>query len=395
MWIAATRRRVVPGVMVASAVCFALANLGSAMVEASGLTIELKDVASDRVERQRAAALGALPLPGTPDLANRSERLAAKGLKIGDALFIRIFKSESELEVWMRKESGEFVLFETYPICHWSGTLGPKVEEGDKQNPEGFYTVTRQQLHLVGRWPRSLNLGFPNPFDKALGRTGSYILVHGGCTSVGCFAMTNAVVAEIYDLAEAALKKGQGHLHVHAFPFRMTEENLARHTESPWYQFWSNLKEGYDAFEQTRVPPRIGVCSSRYSVKAIGPEEGPSSSPLAVCGGTLAAIREMVRSGRSATLRQASTRPSSQPSSRTSALPVPSPQSTSPQVSARTVPLPGRSALGGPVPEVSAGPEVGGTCQIGLASCRKWTSMRQRAAVSISPIRKRVRSATR
>lgn len=342
--IAAAACRVATALLMAG-VLLAVPRFGSAAVQASGLTIELKDVASDRVERQRAAALGALPLPGTPDLSNRAERLAAKGLKIGDQVFIRIFKSESELEVWMRKESGEFILFETYPICHWSGTLGPKVEEGDKQNPEGFYTVTRQQLHLVGRWPRSLNLGFPNPYDKALGRTGSYILVHGGCTSVGCFAMTNAVVAEIYDLAEAALRKGQAYLHVHAFPFRMTDENLARHAESPWRPFWSNLKEGYDAFEQTRVPPRVGVCSNRYSIKAIGPEEGPVQSPLAVCGETLAAIRERVRLGRTATLRQASTRPSFQPSSRTSALPVPSPQSADETAQTTTLPLPGRLSL--------------------------------------------------
>ncbi len=157
-----------------------LASVACAL-SAGAVTIELKDVASDRVERQRAFAVGALPLAGTPDLASFEQRLAAKNVKAGDQIFIRIFKAESELEVWMRS-GNRFVLFATYPVCHWSGTIGPKIHEGDKQTPEGFYQVTRQQLHLIGRHPRSLNLGFPNAFDKSNQRTGSYILVHGGCS---------------------------------------------------------------------------------------------------------------------------------------------------------------------------------------------------------------------
>ena len=125
---------------------------------ARAVTIELKDVASDRIERQRAAAEGSLPLPGTPDLARLNERFAEKGVKPGSAILLRAFKSESEFEVWIRKDES-FVLFATYPVCNWSGTLGPKIREGDKQTPEGFYTVTRAQMRHVGRWPRSLNLG--------------------------------------------------------------------------------------------------------------------------------------------------------------------------------------------------------------------------------------------
>jgi murein L,D-transpeptidase YafK len=262
----------------------------AAATGARALSIELKDAAPDRVERQRAAALGRLPLPGTPDVTKTAERLAEKGFSAGAAMLLRIFKAESELEVWLEKD-GRFEHFATYPICHWSGTLGPKQREGDKQTPEGFYTITSRQLHHVGRWPRSLNLGFPNAFDQAMGRSGSYILVHGGCSSVGCFAMTNPVIGEIYDLAAAALRGNQRHIPAHVFPFRMTQENLAKHATSEWVSFWANLKEGYDSFEKTRQPPKVSVCSNRYHVEDVSPREAGVQNPLAVCGGTAAAIR--------------------------------------------------------------------------------------------------------
>jgi murein L,D-transpeptidase YafK len=254
--------------LVGATILAAGAHLGTALA----LTIELNDVAPDRVERQRRAAEGSLPLPGTPDLAALAPRLSNKGLQAGERVFVRIFKAESELELWMRN-GDRFVLFDIYPICHWSGTIGPKVREGDKQNPEGFYSVRLRQLHLRGRWPRSLNLGFPNPYDRELARTGSYILIHGGCSSVGCFAMTNAVMEEIFTLAEKALKAGQDHILVHVFPFRMTDANLERFRSSEWHDFWQNLKEGYDAFEATRLPPRIGVCDNRYVVQRVSPDE--------------------------------------------------------------------------------------------------------------------------
>lgn len=252
--------------------------------ESSAITIEMKDAAPDRVERQRAYAEGALPLPGTPELGQLQTRLGAKDMKLGMPVFIRIFKAESELEVWMEK--GErFELLDTYPICHWSGTLGPKLREGDKQNPEGFYSIGARQLHRVGRWPRSLNLGFPNTLDRALKRSGSYILVHGGCSSVGCFAMTNPVIEEIYTLVEAALRAGQERIGVHVFPFRMTEENLGLHALNPWADFWQELRPGYDIFERTRVPPRIGYCDQRYVIEPAAPGEVGEDRPLALCGG--------------------------------------------------------------------------------------------------------------
>ncbi len=268
----------------------ALLVAAAATTSAYALSIELKDAAPDRVDRQRAAAIGRLPLPGTPDVSKTAERLAAKGFATGAPLLIRIFKAESELELWMEKD-GRYELFATYPICHWSGTLGPKQREGDKQTPEGFYTITSRQLHHVGRWPRSLNLGFPNAFDQAMGRSGSYILVHGGCSSVGCFAMTNPVIAEIYGLAAAALRGGQRHIPTHVFPFRMTDANLVKNADSEWSGFWANLKQGYDSFERTRQPPRVSVCENRYHIQDASPPEAGLQNPLAVCGVTAAALR--------------------------------------------------------------------------------------------------------
>ena len=268
--------------------------LGGVAAPAGAVSIELKDVAEDRIERQRAASDGSLTLPGTPDTKQLDRRLAEKGLALGRDVFVRVFKAESELEVWMR--SGDrFELFATYPICYWSGTIGPKVREGDKQNPEGFYTVARRQLHRSGRWPQSLNLGFPNALDKAYDRTGSYILIHGGCSSVGCFAMTDPVVAEIFKLAEAALKGGQDRIDVHVFPFRMTEANLALHHNGDWADFWRNIKGGYDSFERTRLPPKVSVCERRYLVRDARAAEVVDNGPLAPCGGSPAASRSAAR----------------------------------------------------------------------------------------------------
>ena len=207
------------------------------------------------------------PLPASVVAADeRSARLAAKGLSAGSAVMIRIFKAESEFELWLQK-GDRFELFATYPICKWSGKLGPKLHEGDKQAPEGVYAVAMPQIHRRGRWPRSLNIGFPNAFDRAMERTGSLILVHGGCSSTGCFAMTNPKMDEIYQLSEQALQQGQKFIPVHVFPFRMTQANLTAHADSEWQPFWRNIKDAYDAFERTRVPPQVDVCGKRYVVR--------------------------------------------------------------------------------------------------------------------------------
>jgi murein L,D-transpeptidase YafK len=226
----------------------------------------------------------AAPLGGTPthlSVPDRSRRLAAKGLTAGSPVLIRIFKGESELELWLRRED-RFELFSTYRICFWSGGLGPKLREGDRQAPEGVYTIGPEQLHLKGRQPRSLDLGFPNALDRANARTGSYILVHGGCRSIGCYAMTDRVMEEIFSLSEQALQHGQQRIQVHAFPFRLTEENLQLYASHPWHGFWLNLKDAYDAFERTHTPPRVGVCEKKYVVAASN-AGAEAHAAIAVC----------------------------------------------------------------------------------------------------------------
>jgi murein L,D-transpeptidase YafK len=208
-----------------------------------------------------------LPLRGTPDLARLDERLSGQGLRLGAPAFIRIFKLESELELWLEKD-GRFVRFATYPICLWSGRLGPKLQEGDLQAPEGFYTVASEQLNPNSRWHRAFNLGFPNAFDQAQGRDGSFIMIHGGCASIGCYAMTNPVIDELWGVVTAALDGGEPRVPVHVFPFRMSESNLAARRAERWSGFWTELKAGYDAFENDHIPPVVSVCRGRYVVES-------------------------------------------------------------------------------------------------------------------------------
>ncbi len=197
--------------------------------------------------------------------ASTQALLAIKGMKQESPIFVRIFKEESELEVWKYKD-GRFRHFRTYPICAWSGTLGPKVQQGDRQAPEGFYTVSRGQMNPHSLYHLAFNIGFPNAYDQSNGHTGSSLMVHGDCKSAGCYAMTDAYIEEIYILAREAFNAGQTRFHVQALPFRMTAENMEKHRDSPWYPFWLKLKEGYDAFEMTGKPPIVKVCSKQYLV---------------------------------------------------------------------------------------------------------------------------------
>lgn len=192
--------------------------------------------------------------------------LSRKGLETHTPLFIRIFKEESEFEVWKATPAGSFVLFQTYPICARSGELGPKFKEGDKQAPEGFYEVSSESLNPRSQLYLSFDLGYPNAFDRAHGRSGSALMVHGQCTSAGCYAMTDALMEEIYALLREAFRGGQLTVAVHAFPFRMNDANMARYRGSAHYPFWSALKQGYDAFEEARLPPAVVVCEKRYLI---------------------------------------------------------------------------------------------------------------------------------
>ncbi len=214
----------------------------------------------------------------TASLAQKSLWLKAKkeplnvalkrvGAKIGEPLFIRIFKESRELEVWIKpKSSSRYKLLKIYSICKYSGGLGPKMMQGDKKSPEGFYRVNYSALNPKSRFHLSFNLGFPNQYDRYHGYTGSYLMVHGKCASIGCYAMGDRNIDDIYKLVESALVNGQLSVAVHIFPFRMTQINLAKHKKSKWYNFWLNLKEGYDSFEKSHRVPDIDVVNGHYKV---------------------------------------------------------------------------------------------------------------------------------
>lgn len=197
--------------------------------------------------------------------ASLDRDLAAAGLHFGDPVFIRAFKEERQLELFVRnRDSGKFDLFRTYKIAAASGTLGPKLAEGDGQVPEGFYFVPPSMMNPHSSFHLSFNIGYPNAFDRSHQRTGSFIMVHGNSVSIGCLAMTDEKIEEIYTLCDAAHKGGQKFFRVHFFPFRMTEKRMLLAAGTKWEGFWKNLKEGYNLFEETRVPPEVNVENQRY-----------------------------------------------------------------------------------------------------------------------------------
>jgi murein L,D-transpeptidase YafK len=187
-----------------------------------------------------------------------------KNMRSHAPILIRAFKQESELEVWKQDSSGKMALLKTFPMCRWSGQLGPKVKEGDRQVPEGFYNVTPGAMNPNSSYYLSFNVGYPNNFDRQLGRSGAHIMVHGDCSSMGCFAMTDGQVADIYALTREAFAGGQTQVQMQSYPFRMTPENLAKYRNDPHIGFWKNLKQGNDHFEVTQKPVQTAACNGRY-----------------------------------------------------------------------------------------------------------------------------------
>jgi murein L,D-transpeptidase YafK len=191
-------------------------------------------------------------------------RLGQIGSTPGAAMMIRIFKATSEFEVWKQAGGGEFKLYQTYKICAYSGGLGPKIKEGDRQAPEGFYNITPGLMNPNSNYYLAFNTGFPNKFDRAWGRTGANLMVHGDCSSSGCYSMTDASIAEIYALARESFAGGNAVVQMQIFPFRMTPKAMAEHASDPNMPFWKDIKEGYDRFELTHTPPAWDVCEKKY-----------------------------------------------------------------------------------------------------------------------------------
>lgn len=210
-------------------------------------------------ERYRGAARHWVPIPSATYAL-----MSSKGMTKDQPIVIRSYKKESELEVWKRKADGQYALLKTFPMCRWSGQLGPKIREGDRMAPEGFYAIAPQQMNPNSSYYVSFNMGYPNAYDRAHGRTGAHLMVHGACSSAGCYSMTDDQIGEIYALVREAQNAGQKAVQMQAFPFRMTAQNLAKHRLDPNIAFWKNLKEGSDYFEVTGSEPAVSVAGGRY-----------------------------------------------------------------------------------------------------------------------------------
>jgi len=197
-------------------------------------------------------------------------------------IVVRIFKEENILEVWKQRRDGRYALISSYDICKWSGKLGPKFVEGDRQAPEGFYQVRPAQMNPHSQYYLAFNIGYPNAYDRANGRTGKHLMVHGACSSAGCYSMSDENIAEIYAFGRDAFKGGQREFQVQAFPFRMTSANMARYRHDPNYPFWQMIKQGYDIFETTGRPPQVDVCEKRYVFNSRRSGDG-SLDPVSAC----------------------------------------------------------------------------------------------------------------
>lgn len=242
---------------------------------------------------------GSQPIP-----ASLMAEMSKKSMSPASPILVRIFKQESELEIWKRDASGKFALLKTWPICRWSGKLGPKTTAGDRHAPEGFYHVNANMLNPASQFYLSFNLGYPNRLEAALGHTGDSLMVHGACSSSGCYAMTDEGVAEIYAVAREALKGGQSAFQVQAFPFRMTPQNMARHRNSQHFAFWKDLKRGYDFFEVTRQQPKVSYCGRRYVFNTEF-EGGEPGNPLAACPPAVGDVNQAIASRTEADLQAA------------------------------------------------------------------------------------------
>jgi murein L,D-transpeptidase YafK len=200
---------------------------------------------ADRVSRARESRL-----------ADLDALVAKAGLKRPlDEVYLRVFKEEAELELWAGRAGQSMVLLKTFPICAASGVLGPKREEGDLQVPEGFYEVP--EFNATSSYHLAMKVSYPNASDRIRGhRThpGGLIYLHGECASIGCIAIRNEPIEEVYLLSLEARRRP---IHLDIYPFRFTAERLAAPT--PHQSFWKELYAGDLEFQRTLRPPKVSV----------------------------------------------------------------------------------------------------------------------------------------
>lgn len=244
---------------------------------AAALTLFVAGCGDDQYSRS-TRHLSPIP-PATMSL------MSEKGMTKSDPILVRSYKKESEMEIWKKRSDGQYALLKTYPICRWSGQLGPKNKEGDRQAPEGFYTVTPSMMNPNSSYYLSFDTGYPNALDRSLGRSGSNLMVHGSCSSRGCFAMTDESIAEIYAIAREAMAGGQKGFQFQSYPFHMNAQNLAKHRHDPNMAFWRNLKEGADYFDVARKEPKVAYCGRKYVFNA---DDASRLEPDAPCSGKVA-----------------------------------------------------------------------------------------------------------
>lgn len=232
---------------------------------------------------QPGSIVSLLPKAEKPIPPELIMQMNEKGMAASSPILVRVFKTENVAEVWKQTNRGKYALLAEYEICRWSGKLGPKFKEGDRQAPEGYYTVRPWQMNPNSDYHLAFNLGFPNAYDSAHGRTGSHLMMHGACSSAGCYSMTDELIEEIFALARESFEGGQRKFQVHAYPFRMTAENMAAHRDHQHFEFWKMLKEGYDHFEITNVPPKVDVCDKRYVFNQAPEDENEKFVPTEAC----------------------------------------------------------------------------------------------------------------
>lgn len=203
------------------------------------------------------------------------EMLSSQGISTTNfEVFLRAFKKEQKFEVWAKnKAETAFKLLKTYDFCASTGILGPKRRSGDRQMPEGFYTI--DAFNPTSNYYLSFRVSYPNASDKKFAdplNPGDNIFVHGSCISIGCIPVGDENIKEIY-LLVARAKAGEQEIPIHIFPNKMTEQNYASlqsefASNTTLLEFWSWLKPGFDAFEQSKALPTVLVDDSgKYIVK--------------------------------------------------------------------------------------------------------------------------------
>ena len=247
-----------------------------ASVFAAGLTVASFALAGcdDQMDSYGGRSLSAIPQKTLTLMEDIGTTASAPVL-------FRAYKKEAVFEVWKQKTDGQYALLKSYPMCRWSGQLGPKKRAGDRQVPEGFYSITPGQMNPNSHYYLSFNVGYPNAYDRAWDRTGADIMVHGICSSAGCFSMTDPQIEEIYALAREAFNGGQREIQFQSYPFRMTTANLAKERLDPNIAFWKQLKNGYDHFEVTKAEVPVTVCNRHYvfGAKAVGEYSARGACP--------------------------------------------------------------------------------------------------------------------